>query len=338
MTASVRDVASLAGVSVGTVSNVLNARPSVSPSVAERVHAAIAELGYVPNAAARQLRAGQSRTLALVVLDVTNPFFAEVARGAEDRAAESGYVVLVGSTQQDAERESAYIDQFRQQRVAGVALALAPGGTAVDDLRAAGIPAVQVGATTSDPDLPSVSVDDVRGGEVAAAHLLSQGRRTLTFIGGPLTIPQVRDRLAGVRRAITEHPSARLEVVELDEMTVAAGRAAASDLLRADARPDAVIGANDLLALGALHAITAESSLRVPTDIALVGYDDIDFAATAIVPLSSVRQPARALGQRAVDILLNAQRDSGHHVVFQPELVVRASSGGVALSDARPVP
>lgn len=332
MAVKIKDVAAHAGVSVGTVSNVLNGRDTVSPGVVGRVRAAIDALGYVRNDAARQLRAGRSRAIALVVLDVGNPFFAAVARGAEARAAADGYVVLLGSSGADADQERLYVDQFREQRVAGVLLTPADaGGDVVEHLAAAGIPVVLVDEQTAGHDVCTVSVDDVEGGHLAVAHLLEQGRRRIAFVAGPLTTRQVADRLAGARRAVDDVEGASLEVIETDAMTVLAGRAAGEELRERSDRPDAVFAANDLLAVGVLQALTMLGGIRVPDDIALVGYDDIDFAAATVVPLTSVRQPAEALGSTAVDLLLR-QLDGGvdpaqRQVRFQPELVVRASSG-----------
>lgn len=332
MSASIKDVAAAAGVSVGTVSNVLNRPEKVSPATVERVHATIEELGFVRNDAARQLRAGRSRSIALIVLDVGNPFFAAVARGAESRAARDGYVVLLGSSGGDADRERLYLDQFREQRVAGVLLTPAEvDGDVVGRLASAGIPAVLVDEQTDRDDVCTVSVDDVEGGYIAVAHLLARGRRRIAFVSGPLSTRQVADRLVGARRAVDEVVGATLEIVEAEAMTVLAGRAAGERLGERDDRPDAVFAANDLLAVGVLQALTLLGDVRVPEDIALVGYDDIDFAAAAVVPLTSVRQPAESLGSTAVDLLLRQLEGdidaARRHVRFEPELVTRASSG-----------
>jgi LacI family transcriptional regulator len=335
---SVRDVAAAASVSVGTVSNVLNRPSKVSPATVERVMQAIDELGFVRNDAARQLRAGRSRSIALIVLDAGNPFFAEVARGAEDRAAESGMSVLLGNSDERTDREEAYLDLFREQRVNGVLVT--PVGadlSRLDRLRNGGVPVVLVDhedAEDSPRALASVSVDDVEGGYLAASHLLSTGRRRIAFVSGPLTIRQVADRLEGARRAVSEVEDATLEVVEMPALTVLQGRAAGEAIRArpAAARPDAVFAANDLLAVGALQAFTLMSDVLVPRDIALIGYDDIDFASATVVPLSSIRQPAHLIGYTAVDLLLKDLDDpkGGHErtVRFQPELVVRESTGG----------
>ncbi|MFL0565369.1 LacI family DNA-binding transcriptional regulator [Microbacterium sp. 179-I 1D1 NHS] len=333
MAVSVKDVARAAGVSVGTVSNVLNRPEKVSPATVERVHAAIAELGFVRNDAARQLRAGRSRTVGLVVLDSANPFFAEVARGAEERAAEHGVTVLLGSSGQEAVRENAYLDLFREQRVNGVLLTpLALDEARAETLETAGVPIVLVDAE-ADGDLPSVAVDDVEGGYLAVEHLLQQGRRRILFAGGPASVRQVADRLDGARRALAEVPDATLEVASTDELTVLAGRLVGEDLARREAgeRPDGVFCANDLLAVGVLQGAGILGSLRVPEDLALIGYDDIDFAQSTVVPLSSIRQPAREIGAAAVDALFATLSDpdaAPQRIRFRPELVVRASTGG----------
>lgn len=330
MSVSVKDVAERAGVSVGTVSNVLNRPEKVSPDTAQRVHAAIDALGFVRNDAARQLRAGHSRSIGLVVLDVGNPFFTDVARGAERRAAESGLSILMGNSDEDASQEARYLDLFEQQRVHGVLI------TPVDDaadrlerLRERGIPAVLVDHPSDGGGFPSVAVDDVSGGYFAVRHLLDTGRRRIAFVGGPATIRQVRDRLAGARRAVVGEQNAALEVIETAALTVLEGRAAGEKLRGRKTRdfPDAVFAANDLLAVGLLQALVMVGSISVPEDIAIIGYDDIDFASAAVVPLSSIRQPSEMIGRRAVELLLSIEDGRpARQVTFQPELIVRRST------------
>lgn len=330
---SVRDVAAEAGVSVGTVSNVLNRPGKVSPDTVARVQAAIAELGFVRNDAARQLRAGRSRSIGLVVLDVANPFFTDVARGAEDRAAEEGLAVLLGNSDETIERENAYLDLFEEQRVHGVLISpLGDLGDRLTRLRERGTPTVLVDRQAEDRRFSSVAVDDVAGGHLAADHLVGIGRTRLAFVGGPASIRQVTDRLEGARRAVAEHPGVSLEVIDTESLSVLAGRAAGERILARPAgeRPDAVFAANDLLAIGVLQALNMLSDVQVPRDIALIGYDDIAFAAAAVVPLSSIRQPSALIGYTAVDLLLReaAAGEGFEHeqIVFQPELVVREST------------
>jgi LacI family transcriptional regulator len=334
---SVRDVAERAGVSVGTVSNVMNHPEKVSLAVAARVTAAIDDLGFIRNDAARQLRDGRSKTIGLVVLDVRNPFFTDIARGAEDRAAIAGLTVTLGNSDENTARESTYLDLFEQQRVHGVLISpFADITDRLHRLRDRGIAAVLVDRTSSDLTFSSVSVDDDAGGYMAARHLIEQGRRRLVFVGGPMQIRQVTDRLAGAQRAVAQCEGATLEVVDIDALSVIEGRAAGHSILERPptGRPDAIFAANDLVAMGVLQALMLQGvgpGITVPREIALIGYDDIDFAAAAVVPLSSIRQPSALIGQTAVEILLDEARNTAlaaRHIVFQPELVVRASTGG----------
>ena len=336
MAVSVREVAAAASVSVGTVSNVLNRPEKVAPDTVARVLAAIDQLGFVRNDAARQLRAGRSRSIGLIVLDVRNPFFTEVARGAEDRAAEEQMTILLGNSDENADRERSYLDLFEEQRVHGVLISpLGDDETRLQRLRSRETPVVLVDRVSGDRSLSSVSVDDVVGGELAVRHLIETGRRRIAFVGGPASIRQVADRLEGARRAVGAADDASLEVIPTESLTVLEGRAAGEAIREraADERPDAVFAANDLLAMGVLQALNMLGSVRVPEDVALIGYDDIDFASAAVVPLSSIRQPASLIGYTAVDLLLkeaaSGEGFTPEQVVFQPELVVRASTSGI---------
>ncbi|WP_432511810.1 LacI family DNA-binding transcriptional regulator [Kineococcus sp. SYSU DK001] len=335
-----RDVAALAGVSHGTVSNYLNHPERVSQDKADRVRAAIQTLGFVPNTPARQLRLGESSAIAYIAPDVSNPYFATIAEGVEQRAAERGLTVYIANSNRRRDREDAYLALFEQQKVRG--LLVASHGEVEERLaavRTRGTPSVLVGQAASSPRQPSVSVDDVAGGRLAAKHLLSLGRRRLAFVGGPVEVRQVRDRLAGARRAVRGVRGARLEVVLPVDRTIAAGHLAARELLaRAPQdRPDAVFAVNDLLALGMLQALT-DGGVRVPEDLALIGYDDIEFAAASLIPLSSIRSPHESFGFAAVDALLDdiAGTLAEPHQVHPPELVVRTSTAGRGGAPATP--
>jgi LacI family transcriptional regulator len=342
--ASIRDVAQHAGVSVGTVSNVLNRPGDVSADSIRRVQQAIEALGYVRNDAARKLRAGTSTTVGFVVLDGQNPFFGDVVRGAEDEASSNGIAVLYGNTDEDPKRERMYLDLFEEQQVGGVLIS--PFGDVnprLERLRSRGIPAVLVDRFSGDGRFSSVSVDSVVGGRKAVEHLIASGRRRVTFVGGPFNMRQVADRLAGARAAAEnagEH--VELEVIATDAPTVAQGAAAGARLIsrpRSD-WPDAIFAANDLLALGLLQALTVGGRTLVPDQIAIIGFDDNTFAAAAAVPLSSIRQPSRMIGRTALRILLEEMADPAlipRQTVFQPELVVRASTGAKARAPAAPV-
>ena len=329
MAISVRDVAERAGVSLGTVSNVLNSPEKVAPATTERVLAAIDALGFVRNDAARQLRAGTSRSIGLIVLDVGNPFFTDIARGAEERAQRAGLSVLLANADQDEQREASHLDLFAEQRVRGVLIS--PVGDVVprlERLRGRGIPSVLVDRLAPAGGFSSVSVDDVAGGRLAAQHLVDGGRRRLLYVGGPPSLRQVRDRVRGAREVVDATPGASLDVLEVDSLTMLDGVTAGRRILEAGGLPDAVVAANDLVALGVLQGIGILGGVRVPDDVAIVGYDDIAFAAAAAVPITSVRQPRERMGAEALDLLLDEidGNEVRRRIVFQPELVVRAST------------
>ena len=331
---SIRDVAAYAGVSVGTVSNVLNRPDVVAEPTRSRVQAAIKELGFIRNESARQLRAGRSRTIGLVVLDVANPFFTDVARGVEDEASESGLAVILCNSDDQQTKETHYLELLEEHRVQGI---LITPVSADDDrlarLQQRGTPVVLVDSRSPTRGQCSVSVDDVLGGELAVSHLLGDGHTRIAFVGGPLSIRQVADRRDGALRALDRAGASPdgLHMIETPALNVAAGQRAGAAIaeLPAARRPSAVFCANDLLALGVLQEMTAQR-IRVPDSISLIGYDDIDFAAAAAVPLSSVRQPRQLLGRTAAQLLLDEALGEGSHqhrqVVFEPELVVRQSS------------
>ncbi|WP_062464070.1 LacI family DNA-binding transcriptional regulator [Demequina soli] len=332
MGVSVKEVAAHAGVSVGTVSNVLNRPEHVKPETVERVRDAIRLLGYVPNGAARQLREGRSRSLALVVLDSGNPFFTDVARGAEDRAADEGLSVFMANSDDSVEREERHLDVFEQQRVGGVLIS--PAGddlSRLAQIRAHGIPVVLVDREAGESAFSSVSVDDVAGGALAARHLLDTGRRHLAFVGGPLRIRQVADRFQGASSAVSADPTATIRLFGADEMSLDEGRRVGEALvpLIKEGRVDGIVAANDLLAIGIQRALLfAADPVRMPEDVGLVGYDDIAFAASAVVPITSVRQPRELIGSTAVELVLE-QADGAaepRRVVYKPELVVREST------------
>jgi LacI family transcriptional regulator len=332
---SVVDVAARAGVSLGTVSNVLNRPDRVAPATRDRVLQAIRELGFVRNEAARQLRAGRSRTIGLVVLDVGNPFFTDLAKGVETTAGKSGLSVILCNSNDDDAREQHYLSLLQEQRAFGILITPVGKATAaIDAIRRSGTPVVLVDRGSSRRQC-SVSVNDRVGGELAVAHLIGQGHKKIGFIGGPMSINQVSERLAGARAAMAAAglDEDALVVIETPRLDVASGRATGDQLAKLPARrrPTAVFCANDLLALGLLQDTTRRQK-AVPGDLAIVGYDDIEFAAAAAVPLTSVRQPRAQLGQAAMELLLEeAGEPDGHQhrqIVFEPELVVRESTAG----------
>jgi LacI family transcriptional regulator len=331
---SIRDVAVLARVSVGTASNVLNRPERVAPETRRRVEEAIAALNFVRNESARDLRVMSSRTLGLIVLDVSNPFFTDVARGVEEAATAAGLAVFLCNSDQSADRERRYLDLLEERRVQGILITPVNGVTdRLRALRARGTSVILLDRWSPTRNFCSVSVADVAGGHLAFTHLIEQGHTRIAFVGGPRSITQVHDRFEGARRAVLEAglPEGTLKLVETPQLNVACGRTAAAEIaeMAAPERPTAAFCANDLLALGVLQEMT-QRRVTVPDSLAIVGYDDIDFAAASAVPLSSVRQPREQLGRAAAELLIEeALGDPGHahrQMIFEPELIVRESS------------
>jgi LacI family transcriptional regulator len=331
---SIREVAAHAGVSVGTVSNVLNRPEIVACTTRDRVQAAIKTLGFVRNESARQLRAGRSRTIGLVVLDVANPFFTDVARGVEDEASTSGLAVILCNTDEQLEKEERYLELLEEHRVQGILITpVADADSRLVPLQQRGTPVILVDSRSPSGSQCSVAVDDVLGGEAAMAHLIGAGHERITYVGGPVSLRQVADRLDGAIRAVQAAggSAADLHVIETGALNVAAGQRAGAEIagLPAQQRPTAAFCANDLVALGLLQEMTRRR-IRVPDELAIVGYDDIEFAAAAAVPLSSVRQPRQELGRTAAQLLLEEALGTDAHqhrqVVFRPELEIRQSS------------
>ncbi len=331
--AGVKEVAAAAGVSLGTVSNVLNRPERVSPATRARVEAAMSELGFVRNEWARQLRAGRSSTIAYVMLDARNPFFTDVAQGIEDAAERLDMSLFLCNSDNRPDREASYLTRLQEQRVQGILITPTdPDHPTLEAVARHGVPLVVVDRVRDDPTYCSVAVDDAFGGRLALEHLVDRGHQKVAFVGGPQSLGQVRDRLAGARAAAATAGllADAVQVIECVALTVDEGRSAGERLagMAAAARPTAAFCANDLLALGLLQQCVA-LGLRVPEDLAIVGYDDIDFAAAAAVPLTSVRQPRRELGRRAAELLFDEATNAEHvheQVLFTPELVARAST------------
>jgi LacI family transcriptional regulator len=331
---SIREVAAYAGVSVGTVSNVLNRPDIVAQPKRDRVNAAIKALGFVRNESARQLRAGRSRTIGLVVLDVANPFFTDVARGVEDEASMSGLSVILCNSDVQLPKETRYLELLEEHRVQGILITPVAGtGERLARLQGRGTPVILVDSRSPSGSQCSVAVDDVLGGDLAVSHLLETGHERIAYVGGPLGLRQVADRLDGAARAL-ERVGATVDdllMIDTAALNVSAGQRAGVAIagMPARQRPTAAFCANDLVALGLLQEMTRRR-IRVPEDVAIVGYDDIEFAAAAAVPLSSVRQPRHQIGRTAAQLLLEeALGADGHQhreVIFQPELEVRRSS------------
>lgn len=332
-TSSIREVAKRAGVSLGTVSNVLNRPEIVAEETRQRVQLAIEEIGFVRNGSARQLRAGNSQYIGLVMLDVTNPFFTEVARGVEDVASRANCAVILCNSDDSPEKERRYLQVLEEQRARGVLITpVQSDASYLQRIRQRDIAVVLLDRPSRIKDLCSVSVDDVLGGEIAATHLLELGHRHIGFVHGPLSIRQCTDRRRGVLRAVRSaglDPDSVIIDVTTTAQNAREGEESVEKLMCGKAQPTAVFCANDLLALGLMRGLM-KRGMSIPRDMAIVGYDDVEFASVLSTPLTTVRQPKYELGRTAAELLLE---ESGHpdshqhkHIVYQPELIVREST------------
>jgi len=328
----IQDVARRAGVAIGTVSNVLNNPDLVSEQTRVKVEAAIAQLGFVRNSAARALAARRTDTVGLILIDIGNSLFVDIARGAESAAGQARLKLLLANSDSTRDKQDNYLELFDQARVAGVLLT--PLEEPLDMAHAVlghGRPVVLVIATSVDPLTCSVMVNEELGGYLAATHLLEGGARRLVFLAGCPNLRLIRRRLAGVERAVAE-AGAILSVVEAPSLQVGTGREVGRQVLLSqpvDGPVDGVVCPSDLLAVGVIQAAT-ELGIRVPDELMVVGYDDNHFASESSIPVSSVSLPGYRMGELAIELLLEEIDQGPDHVhrtiMLDPHLVPRRST------------
>lgn len=325
---TMKDVAERVGVSVQTISAVINNKPGITEETRARVLEAVQQLGYRPYSIARSLRTGRTRTIALIVSDIANPSFATMASAAEDYAHTFGYSLLVFNTHDDSERENSYIRTASQSWIDGVLfVSAADQMTSLDAFQAANIPPVAIDRIPEHYDGPSVTLDNVKAGSIAAEHLMNLGHTSIAHISGPMKLRLARERRNGFLQALADRGLSPGMVNEGD-WTCESGYTAMRLILKSHPRPTAVFAANDRMAIGAMQAIY-EAGLCVPGDLSIVGLDDIEVAAYQIPPLTTIRQPFAELGTRAVRLLLEiieTGQTNPRQIVIDPLLIVRQST------------
>jgi LacI family transcriptional regulator len=330
-----QDVADVAGVSLGTVSNVLNHPAKVGAETTQRVRDAIERLGFVRNDAARSLASGSNHSVGMVLADIENSLFIDMAHGAQESARASGLNLLLANAACDMTLQDEYLDLFDESRVTGMLLApMEDSSAAIARMRSHGRQIVLLNYAPRPGSCCAVLVDNEQVGYLAARHLIEAGRTRLAFVAAREDYQPVSDRRRGVRAAVAETGGAvSLEEVEAGGLTTEYGHAAGRDLAgRDDGPPDGVIAVTDQLAIGVIHELHIVAGISVPDRVAVVGCENNRAAGSAAVPLTAVDMPGRAMGAEAMRLLGDevaaGQRHRHATVVLQPELVVRASTPG----------
>ncbi len=330
---NIQDVAKQAGVSISTVSRVLNGTAKVNDEVKKRVEACILALAYQPNQAARSLRTNRSKIIGLLISDIQNPFFMQLIQGVEEEALRHEYSLILCNSNENAQREQQYLDVLYSERVAGAIIVPTRerlGDTILNKFRERHIPIVAVDRRVKDKDVDAVLVDNVRGAREAIAHLISNGYSRIGAITGPLNVTTGRDRLEGYRQALREAGIPHDPSLERSgTFDAATGRKLTAELLKLQPAIDALFIGNNLLTLGALDALHTHN-LQVPKDIGLVGYDETYWSSLGSLSLTTVMQPAYELGcaaaLRLFQHLQNPAIQSRQEVILAPLLMVRGSS------------
>ncbi|MFC3577674.1 substrate-binding domain-containing protein [Streptomyces yaanensis] len=333
--ASIKDVAAEAGVSVATVSRVLNDHPSVSADARTRVLAAVEVLGYRPNAVARSLRTDQTRTLGLVISDVLNPYFTQLARAVEEQARALGYSVIIGNADERPDLQDHHVRTLLDRRIDGLLVSPTDGGSPLMlDAARGGTPMVFVDRWIEGVVVPVVRSDGSAAIHDLVAHLYGLGHRRLAIIAGPAATTTGRERVEAFRQAMAAYglplPDA---YIGQGDFQAESGRRATERFLDLNEPPEVVFAADNLMALGALDAIRARG-LRVPDDIALAAFDDIPWFVHTDPPITAIAQSTGELGHAAVRALVDCiEGRSPKSVTLPARLVVRRSCGEPALHE-----
>lgn len=333
--ATIKDVARQAGVSVGTVSNVLSGTVPVGVDLRERVCAAIRRLDYHPNYVARSLKAKHTKTLGMIISDITNPFFPQVFRGAEDYASKHGYLLIASNTDDQVEREKQALAMFRSRRVDGVLLVVAPcpdnDATHIRNTAESGIPIVCLDRIPPGIALDSVSSDNVTGAQICVRHLINQGHKRIGIIAGSLSLQTARDRLGGYRAALREASiDVESELIVEGDFRQRTGYLLGKSLLLGHRRPSALFVCNAMMTIGAIQALE-ETGLQCPADVAIASYDDLPLAEVFRPHLTAVAQPAYQIGYQGAELLIQRiqhQLTSRRHIAIRlkTELRIREST------------
>ena len=329
---TIKEIAKIANVSLMTVSRALNNNPRVREQTRKKILNIAKELNYRPNRIARSLVSKKSNLISLIVADIRNQFFAELARGIEDKAWESGYNVIISSTDNDPKRLESQVRLMMEMGVDGFILAsVRLKEPIVDTLIQQGIPVVLVNRKLASENVSYVVIDNQRGAYLVMEHLITHGCRNIAIINGSTDLSTCAERLKGYKKALTKHGLAlRPEYVANGSFTKEHGYTAAKKMLSMPDRPDAIFGASDLIALGAMKAAD-ELGFRIPDDLSLVGFDDTEFSSNPRIDLTTVSQRKYEMGRLGVqvitEIIEGTEANYTNRIVLEPHLIVRNSGG-----------
>lgn len=332
--ASIKDVALRAKVSITTVSHVVNRTRFVSDKVRTEVEAAIRELGYVPSAVARSLKSNTTKTIGMLIPNCSNPYFAEIVRSVEDHCFGAGYTLILCNTDDDPHRQGAYLQVLSEKRIDGMIII----STGEDEgllrlLQGLPIPTVLLDREIDEVHCDLVETAHLQGGLMATQHLIDLGHRRIACLSGPADLTPSAQRIEGWRTALAQSglTDVAADLLWHSDFTSQGGFTVMRSILASPQPPTAVFVCNDLMCIGALSA-AHEAGVRVPQDMSLIGFDDIELAQFASPALTTIAQPKHRIGVAAVDMLLEriqGGRVQARQVLLQPELIVRNSTAGV---------
>ncbi len=332
MNPTIKDIAARAGISYATVSRALNGKYGVSQKTRDKVLGLAKEMGYRPNAIAQGLVNRATMTVGLIIPDITSPFFPRLALGIEDRLLKAGYNLFLCNTNWDTNRECDYLNNLVQKQVDGIIISsIAHYATDIEPLIPDDMPLVYVSSYPDKTKRSYVLIDNIKGADMAVSHLLSRKRRKIAFIGSQQEYISLEDRLSGYRKALKR---AGIKVTEdmvvLDKFQEQSGYKIIREMLEKGNVPDGVFAENDLIAMGVVQGVQ-DSGLRVPEDVAVIGFDDIPIASHPDIQLSTIHQPKFRIGTYAAEMLLHQlEHKPADRVVermtLQPELIVRRST------------
>jgi|YelNatPaOPRAMG01_1025707.scaffolds.fasta_scaffold02505_22 LacI family transcriptional regulator len=325
--ANIQEVAKLAGVSPSTVSRALNGFPGISEKTRIRIIEVAKKLNYKPNYRGQVLTSRSTKTIGLLITDITNPFFPEVVRGAEETSNEAGYTILLGNTSESEEKETNYLEFFSRGPVDGVIISASRiSNEQIISLAEEGLPIVVINRVFEHPSISYVATDMVKGGYLATMHLIRLGHSKIALINGPHHSEAAEKRLEGYKMALREEGiDYNPELVSYNVPIAESAYKEVIKLFYSKDPPTAIFAYNDLMAFGVINA-AKELGIKIPEELSIIGFDDIFFSSFTDPPLTTIRQQKKDLGQKAVELLFKLMKGERECLLLEPELTIRGTT------------